>query len=70
MPLFEYRCLICDKLFETLVTGIDEVVSCNICDSVDVKKVFSVFGVSNNDKSAVEDSTFSNSCKSTCSCCN
>ena len=71
MPLFEYHCFACDKIFETLVTDSSEVVSCNICKSLNVKKVFSVFGVtSSNDGFNEKENISSHECNASCCCCN
>ena len=42
MPIFEYTCNGCNRDFEKLVFGNQEV-SCPKCSSKDVKKKFSVF---------------------------
>lgn len=43
MPLYEFRCDDCGKLFEKLVSGADSPVACVNCKSSRVKKQFSVF---------------------------
>ena len=48
MPLYEYQCNKCDNFFETLVTHADEVVKCKKCNTEDIRKIFSVFGLNNN----------------------
>lgn len=45
MPLFEYRCLDCKEFFETLVLNNEEVISCSACQSANVEKQFSPFGI-------------------------
>ena len=45
MPIFEYTCGKCGLEFEKLVFG-GQQVTCSACGSEDVKKRFSVFGVS------------------------
>jgi putative FmdB family regulatory protein len=45
VPLFEYRCLECEELFETLVLNNEEVVSCSACQSANIEKQFSPFGI-------------------------
>lgn len=45
MPIFEYKCNACGKDFEKLVFG-NQTVKCPQCDSEDIKKKFSTFGMS------------------------
>ena len=47
MPIFEYRCQVCETEFEHYVRSIGLVgeVSCPSCGNKDVKKAWSVFGV-------------------------
>ncbi len=45
MPIYEYECNKCGEEFERLVFGRAEV-RCPACDSDDVRKKFSVFGMS------------------------
>jgi len=46
MPLFEYDCRDCGRRFESLVLGrTQERPSCPSCDSHEVEKLFSAFGV-------------------------
>ncbi|MFB0532132.1 MAG: zinc ribbon domain-containing protein [Desulfatiglandales bacterium] len=61
MPIFEYRCLECDKDFELLVFGNQEV-SCPACEGNNVKRLLSVF-------SHKSDGDFSSSHGSSCSSC-
>jgi len=43
MPIFEYECRKCGRLFEELVTGSTQEVCCPACGSVDIEKLFSAF---------------------------
>ena len=45
MPVFEYTCGKCGLEFEKLVFGGQKVI-CSVCGSEDVKKRFSLFGMS------------------------
>ncbi len=45
MPIFEYRCLDCEELFEILVLDSDEAVTCAVCRSRNLEKQFSPFGI-------------------------
>lgn len=44
MPIYEYICKGCNHHFETLVRGSEEP-RCPECESTDLEKQFSVFGV-------------------------
>ena len=66
MPIYEYACNKCGEEFEKLVFG-DQKVTCVKCKSKDIRKKFSVFGMS-----GVENPTSSgcSSCSSgSCSSC-
>lgn len=45
MPIFEYRCLDCEELFEILVLNSEEAVKCATCRSRNLEKQFSPFGI-------------------------
>ena len=66
MPIFEYTCNACGEQFEKLVFG-NQSVNCPKCDSEDIKKRFSLFGMSGVENHG---SAGCSSCtKSTCSSC-
>lgn len=66
MPIYEYKCTKCGQEFERLVMG-NQVVSCPECRSENVKKKFSVFGMSGVEK---QTSSGCSSCSSSsCSTC-
>lgn len=66
MPIFEYRCNACGEEFERLVFA-NQSVQCPKCDSPDIKKKFSTFGMSGVEHSG---SSGCGSCKSSsCSSC-
>lgn len=44
MPIYEYRCPRCDREFQKLVYG-QPAVSCPSCQSPDVRRVPSLFGI-------------------------
>jgi putative FmdB family regulatory protein len=50
MPLFEYHCRSCNHGFETLVRG-SEQPSCPACQSHDLERLLSSFGVSSEARS-------------------
>jgi len=70
MPIFEYKCGACGKDFEKLVMGSAEV-KCPKCESADVTKKFSTFGMSGVDKpfAGTSSSGCSSCSKSTCTSC-
>ena len=70
MPIFEYKCGACGEDFEKLVFGSAEV-RCPKCESGEVAKKFSTFGMSGVEKPFAGDSSAGcTSCsKSTCSSC-
>ena len=43
MPLYEYRCPLCDARFEKLVRSWSEAVTCPACASAEVEKQLSTF---------------------------
>lgn len=45
MPLFEYNCDNCQKIFEALVYSKEEKVVCPFCGSASIDKQLSTFGV-------------------------
>ena len=61
MPIFEYHCVECDKDFEVLVFGNQEVF-CPTCEGNKIKRLLSVF-------SHKSDGDFSSSQGSSCSSC-
>jgi putative FmdB family regulatory protein len=42
MPLYEYQCEPCDRIFETLIRGSGDVARCPECGSIEVVKLLSV----------------------------
>jgi putative FmdB family regulatory protein len=45
MPIYEYRCRGCSKEFEKYVHGPSSKVACPACDSGDIMRKLSVFGL-------------------------
>jgi putative FmdB family regulatory protein len=41
MPIYEYKCLGCDSLFEKFLLRMDDEVSCPSCDSTDLERIIS-----------------------------
>lgn len=69
MPIYEYKCNGCGEDFERLVFG-NPKVSCPRCGSDDIKKKFSIFGVSGVEKPFAGSSSSCTPCsKSICSTC-
>ena len=48
MPLFEYKCSVCQSQFELLIRGAD-VPTCPTCQSTVLEKLLTSFGVSSAD---------------------
>jgi len=49
VPLYEYRCIDCGRLFEKLVRTWNEAVSCPSCASATVEKQVSTFAMAGTD---------------------
>ncbi|MET0555752.1 MAG: zinc ribbon domain-containing protein [Vicinamibacteria bacterium] len=49
MPLYEYRCTDCGRLFEKLVRSWNEAASCPTCASATVEKQVSTFAMAGTD---------------------
>jgi putative FmdB family regulatory protein len=49
VPLYEYRCLGCGRLFERLVRKWNEAVDCPSCASQEVEKQLSTFAMTGTD---------------------
>jgi len=45
VPIIEYKCLNCNTEFEELVIDADEEIMCYSCNSKDLEKQFSPFGI-------------------------
>ena len=43
MPIYEYRCLKCQKSFEQLILSVQDKVACRQCNSMKVERLLSVF---------------------------
>ena len=46
MPIFEYLCKDCSKVFERLVMSSNEEIACPSCGSKDLERQFSTFSLS------------------------
>lgn len=69
MPIFEYHCRECDKGFELLVFG-DQEVSCPTCKGNDVKKLLSTFcHKSDGEFSSLKGSSCSSCSATSCKTC-
>ncbi|HBG92717.1 MAG: FmdB family transcriptional regulator [Nitrospirae bacterium RIFOXYB2_FULL_43_5] len=70
MPVYEYKCTKCKEDFEKLVFG-SQKVTCPKCNSSEIKKKMSIFGMSGVEKPFAGSSSAScSSCtKSTCTSC-
>ena len=69
MPIYEYACNQCGEEFEKLVFG-NKPVDCPKCNSQDIKKKLSAFGMSGVEKPFAGPSSGCTSCnKGSCSSC-
>lgn len=70
MPIFEYRCGSCSSVFEQLVKSStsDEEIRCEKCDSRDVERLLSVFGVTTADSAKSSKQPPAGPCGSSCAC--
>jgi len=50
MPIYEYQCRACGQSFEALVRSADQP-ACPACDSQDIERLLSSFGVSSESRS-------------------
>lgn len=66
MPIFEFLCQDCNKVFDRMVSNSEkEKIKCPECKSANIKQLLSLFNTGSNAKA----SSF-NSCEgSCCSCC-
>ena len=71
MPVYEYECSDCGEEFEVLVLDPDETIKCATCDSENIGKQFSTFGLGSSDGNLeISESGDSEGCsQSSCSCC-
>ena len=71
MPLYEYECSDWGEEFEVLVLDSNETIKCMSCDSENIGKQFSTFGLgSSNGNFGVSESEDSGCCsQSSCCCC-
>ena len=69
MPIFEYHCRDCDKDFEILILG-DQEVSCPVCKGDRVSRLLSVFSHKSSGELSSSKSSSCTSCSATsCSTC-
>lgn len=72
MPLYEFECSDCGDDFETLVLDPRESVKCRSCESENVSKRFSTFGLGggSGDSDHLPEAADSGCCvQSSCGCC-
>jgi len=63
MPIYEYYCSKCEKIFEELIIGAPKGVKCPSCGNRRVRKALSVFGMKSGSK-FVSSSGSGSSCSS------
>lgn len=71
MPLYEYECSDCGEEFEVLVLDSNEIIKCASCDSQNIGKQFSTFGLGSGSESlGISENEDSGCCsQSSCCCC-
>jgi putative FmdB family regulatory protein len=69
MPIFEYICQDCNNEFEKLVSGTNPEIACPECKSINLRKKFSLFGMSGVEKQVSSGSSCSSCSSSSCSTC-
>lgn len=69
MPIFEYKCNDCGEEFEELVSGQNPDIACIKCNSKNINKKFSVFGMSGVEKQVSSGASCSSCSSSSCSTC-
>ena len=73
MPIYEYKCMKCDKEFEYLVLGSDNSVACPECDGNKVKRKMSACSFKSGGSGSYSSSSGSSGCAScsstNCSTC-
>ena len=56
MPIYEYHCLDCGKVFEKIVSLHTESMNCQSCESENVEKQFSAFAVQSSHSTSMNSS--------------
>jgi len=71
MPIYEFFCKKCGKHFESLVSiGKEKSISCAACESKDIQKLFSSFGIGGGSNRLSSSSAACTTCSAnTCSTC-
>ncbi len=69
MPIYEYRCESCDKIFEKIIFRKDEKISCPECGNANVQRVLSVCGFKTGGDKGAASSRMSGSAGSSCAGC-
>ena len=69
MPLYEFKCSDCGYEFETLVLDPGEAVKCVACESENISKRFSTFGLGGGDSDLPEVADSGCCGRSSCGCC-
>jgi len=69
MPIYEYKCSECNKIFELLVRSSDNIaeIVCPVCGSKSVKKVMSSYAAFNSSSESFDYNDSGSSCPS-CGC--
>ena len=68
MPIYEYRCRSCAKDFEKYMHAAETAVACPACDSGDVMRKLSVFGLRSDSPVASAVASGGGCCGGGCAC--
>jgi putative FmdB family regulatory protein len=69
MPIYEYRCLKCEKDFEAIVFGGNDTVICPHCNGDKLERLMSSFGFKSGGKSRGENNAPAPAASSGCASC-
>lgn len=72
MPIYEYKCTDCNMIFEKIrpIISADHMIKCEICQSVNTKRILSLFFTCNSDGMTCKSNSSCSSCsRGNCTTC-